>query len=327
MQTGSAIRPIIFCPYALKGRSLKIAKLTHMNGLLQLTEKGGEFFIDSRIVSEGLGIQHKNLIATVSKYISNIESHFGQVAFETETVQNTAGAVNQVKFCLLSEAQALFIGTLSRNTEKVIEFKALVVKSFQAVRAQLTKVKEVVKPAVEKLEARVRQLEAKLASNERTHQNEIKNLQFRLSNNQSQLEFYQNHSKELRGHWREAEERYFRESDRSYVMLEELLELRDRVKALKPASEAPAAGNALPELSKTTQVRIMVDEHCKRTGLHQEAVWNELYLLMYYHYSLSVNRWTRPKGVSKLQEIERRGHGDKLLALATQHFANSQMAA
>jgi phage regulator Rha-like protein len=66
----------------------------------------GTLVVDSRLIAERLFIQHRNLLETLKKYQSEIEKAFGQVAFETETVTNSAGAVNETKFALLTEPQA-----------------------------------------------------------------------------------------------------------------------------------------------------------------------------------------------------------------------------
>ena len=98
--------------------------------LLQIENISGVQVISSTIVAEQLGIQHKNLLETIVKYQSDIESAFGQVAFETRAGYNNA----QVRVAFLSEDQAIFIATLSRNSEQVVQFKANLVQSFQAAK-------------------------------------------------------------------------------------------------------------------------------------------------------------------------------------------------
>ena len=88
--------------------------------------------IDSRLVAKALGIQHKSFMETIHKYQSEIEA-FSSLPFQTEVKKKKVGATRE-KFCYLSEDQAIFIGTLSRNTQKVIAFKAHLVKSFAIAR-------------------------------------------------------------------------------------------------------------------------------------------------------------------------------------------------
>lgn len=101
----------------------------------ELIKNGDSVLIDSRLIAESLGIDHGNLMEGIKKYQSTIESKFGQVPFETGKPQNNAnGGGRPTVYALLTEDQALFIGTLSRNTEKVVEFKARLVTSFQNAR-------------------------------------------------------------------------------------------------------------------------------------------------------------------------------------------------
>lgn len=90
--------------------------------------------IDSRIVAEHLEIQHKNLIETIRKYQDTIEFNFGRVTFET-IPQKTAGGIQNITICYLTEDQSIFITTLSRNTEVIVNFKAMLVKSFSKLKS------------------------------------------------------------------------------------------------------------------------------------------------------------------------------------------------
>lgn len=105
------------------------------------TTPEGEFVIDSRIVAEELGVEHRSLLQTIKKYESEIELNFQRVAFEM-TPFETAGGVQKQTVAHLTEDQALFIGSLSRNSETVVRFKANLVKAFQAARKTLASPKE-----------------------------------------------------------------------------------------------------------------------------------------------------------------------------------------
>jgi len=101
---------------------------------LTITEVDGILVVDSRLIAEELGIQHKNFLATLSKYIDEIEEDWGQVAFQTETVTNSVGARNPVKFALLTEQQATLLMTYSKNTQQVRECKRQLVKAFEKAK-------------------------------------------------------------------------------------------------------------------------------------------------------------------------------------------------
>ncbi len=104
---------------------------------LKVTEYDGILVVDSRLIAQELGIQHKNFLATLSKYIDEIEEDWGQVAFETETVTNSVGASNPVKFALLTEQQATLLITYSRNTQQVRKCKRRLVKAFEKAKQSL----------------------------------------------------------------------------------------------------------------------------------------------------------------------------------------------
>lgn len=102
---------------------------------ISVSECNGNLVVDSRLIADRLGIDHKNFLETVKKYQAQIEQRFGQFAFETETVENSVGAVNQVKFALLTEPQATTLMTFSRNTEQVVECKLALVEAFEKAKS------------------------------------------------------------------------------------------------------------------------------------------------------------------------------------------------
>lgn len=92
---------------------------------------------DSREIAKELEIKHDNFMQTIETHKAVIESHFGHLLFQTGTVTNSVKATNRVKYCLLAEDQFIFIATLSRNTVKVVEVKAQLVKAFSTARRAL----------------------------------------------------------------------------------------------------------------------------------------------------------------------------------------------
>lgn len=64
---------------------------------LQIITQNDSLVVDSRLIAPMLDIEHKNLLANIRKYLTQIEE-FGQVLFKTATVQNAVGAVNEVSF-------------------------------------------------------------------------------------------------------------------------------------------------------------------------------------------------------------------------------------
>ncbi len=97
----------------------------------------GELVVDSRLVAVRLGIQHESFMRTVDKYQARIETKFGHLRFEIGTVRNSVGAVNEVKYVLLTEAQATTLMTLSRNTDEVVDCKFDLVEAFEKAKTEL----------------------------------------------------------------------------------------------------------------------------------------------------------------------------------------------
>ena len=61
-----------------------------------ITNVDGLLVVDSRLIAERLGIQHKPFIGTIRKHRSRIEQKFGHLLFQIATVTNSVGAVNEL---------------------------------------------------------------------------------------------------------------------------------------------------------------------------------------------------------------------------------------
>ena len=79
--------------------------------------------IDSRLIATELVVNHKSFLETIRKHQNEIEAAFGQLQFQTASVKNNVGVVNNVTFAYLNEDQATFAMTLSRNTPQVVQAK------------------------------------------------------------------------------------------------------------------------------------------------------------------------------------------------------------
>ncbi len=87
---------------------------------LSINERNGVLVVDSRLVADSLLIKHKNFLATIDKYLSQIESSFGAIAFQTREFKTKQGNPSVERYAYLTEEQAIFLMTLSRNTERVV---------------------------------------------------------------------------------------------------------------------------------------------------------------------------------------------------------------
>lgn len=106
---------------------------------LKVVEVDGVFVVDSRLIAERLGIEHKSFIKTVRKYQPLIEKRFGCVRFEIAYIQMPKGGTREeISHAYLTEDQATTIMTFSKNTDTVVECKLDLVESF-------SKAKEIIK--------------------------------------------------------------------------------------------------------------------------------------------------------------------------------------
>ena len=104
---------------------------------LKIQNVRGELLVDSRVLSERLGIEHGNFMETIGDYRNQIERAFGVVRFETEKpIKGSKGGRPQ-NYALLTEDHSIFLITLSRNTPEVVQCKIDLVIAFSAAKKLL----------------------------------------------------------------------------------------------------------------------------------------------------------------------------------------------
>lgn len=121
------------------------------------TQVNGVMVVDSRLIAEDIGIAHNALMQNIRNHKTRIEQDFGRLQFEIDTLE-TRGGLQKQPFVLLTEDQSYFILTLSRNTERVMDAKAALVKAFSRLR------QEQVKPQLTLPQTYLEALEALVAS-------------------------------------------------------------------------------------------------------------------------------------------------------------------
>ncbi|MDD2744045.1 MAG: Rha family transcriptional regulator [Rhodocyclaceae bacterium] len=94
-----------------------------------LVQHKNETLVDSRLIAKNTGVKHRSSMALVLKHQSHFE-RFGKVRFEI--APSTSG--QQEKFALLTEDQAYFLLSLSRNDDRVVDLKAKLITAFRDVR-------------------------------------------------------------------------------------------------------------------------------------------------------------------------------------------------
>lgn len=101
--------------------------------VIPLIQSQGEPRVDSRVLAEQLGTQHKSSIELIDKYSDKIR-RFGHLPFQTEVGKRAQGGGRAERFALLNEDQSFFLLALSRNTDRVVELKTSLVMAFREVR-------------------------------------------------------------------------------------------------------------------------------------------------------------------------------------------------
>ena len=94
----------------------------------------GEIVVDSRLISERLGIKHASFIRKIKRHEATITESFGPIVRGKGKVNGTG---RPPKYCLLNEDQATFVMTLTRNTPEVIQCKIELVQAFSKAKKAL----------------------------------------------------------------------------------------------------------------------------------------------------------------------------------------------
>lgn len=98
-----------------------------------LTVVDGELRVDSRVIAAQLGVEHESTRKLIRDFEASFTG-FGKLRFE---IAKIAGRGQSQKFYLLNEDQAIFLLTLTRNTEQAVFLKIDLVKLFSAQRRAL----------------------------------------------------------------------------------------------------------------------------------------------------------------------------------------------
>ncbi|MBW4433998.1 MAG: Rha family transcriptional regulator [Pelatocladus maniniholoensis HA4357-MV3] len=103
---------------------------------IEVVQRGDSLVVDSRLIADELEIQNRSIERTVEMYRGEIENNFGLVITESVCDQTKFGSDTYRYWYWLTEDQAYFVVTLSRNSEIVIQAKANLVKAFSKARKQ-----------------------------------------------------------------------------------------------------------------------------------------------------------------------------------------------
>jgi phage regulator Rha-like protein len=108
-------------------------KAISMTDDFALTTTSTEARVDTRLLARQMGNKHKPVVALIDKYLSRFKAH-GQVLFKKADGDRKQGGGMAERFALLSEDQAYFLLSLSRNTDTVVALKSKLIAAFSNAR-------------------------------------------------------------------------------------------------------------------------------------------------------------------------------------------------
>lgn len=135
--------------------------------LLTVSDRGdGVMVVDSRLIATQLGIQHKNFLGTIEKYNPKMASNqdMGPAAFETRLVKRLQGGTYEERWAWLTELQATFVMTLSRNTEQVVNCKLALAVAFDKAKQVIKDVIPAQSQEIERLKLELQVAQAQTAA-------------------------------------------------------------------------------------------------------------------------------------------------------------------
>lgn len=228
---------------------------------------------------------------------------------------------NVFEDCILTLDTAKHISMIQR-TEKGMQAR----QYFIECEKKLTQVKDLTTQAKANYDRIIKEKDQQISRLQREVQDRDFIVKYLRESNDRNAE----HADKLLNHWEKTQNLYFKESDRLMKAMEEVLELREKVKVLgaaKPAGEPSAAGNTLPELTTQTKINRLVRNYIGEGGFDYKAIYNWIYTEMADRYHIAPLKWKLPKGASIIAEVERRGYIEKMLAVAEYLLLPNQQVA
>ena len=137
---------------------------------LSLTTFKNESRVDSRLLAKHLGNQHRHVIALIEKYADKFGG-FSQLLFKNAVGARLQGGGNPERYALLTEDQAFFLLTLSRNSPRVVNLKVKLVQAFSEARRVADQRQTEYLPTYHRLHDTVHQLAGQSANEKFVHMN------------------------------------------------------------------------------------------------------------------------------------------------------------
>ncbi|VEP17686.1 putative Phage regulatory protein Rha [Hyella patelloides LEGE 07179] len=128
---------------------------------LSINEKKGVLVVDSRLLAQELGVQHRSFYQKlILKYREEIEEDWGVLRFEIAKVSKGTRGGRPEKYVLLTEQQSYLILTYSKNTTEARQCKRNLVKAFDEAKKLIEKVIPAQAIEIEKLKLQLQVAEA-----------------------------------------------------------------------------------------------------------------------------------------------------------------------
>jgi phage regulator Rha-like protein len=126
--------------------------------------------VDSRLLARHLDNQHRHVMALIEKYANKFRG-LNQLLFKNAVGERLQGGGNPERFALLTEDQAYFLLSLSRNSERVVNLKVKLIEVFgEARRASAMRQVEYL-PTYHQLHDTVHQLAMESSNEKFVHMN------------------------------------------------------------------------------------------------------------------------------------------------------------
>lgn len=105
---------------------------------IDIKQTGYDLRVNSRVIAEKLGVDHKATIQLIDKYTKTLE-RFGPLPFEMGKGNRLpqGGYAKATRYVLLNRSQAELLLTFSRNTPESVELKVQLIMAFDQAREAL----------------------------------------------------------------------------------------------------------------------------------------------------------------------------------------------
>ncbi len=136
---------------------------------LAVIERDNVLVVDSRLIAPQLGIEHRSFVKTIDKYQEQITSitdkpEDGVLLFEVSKPLDSSKGGRPERFVYLTDAQASFVMTLSRNTPQVVECKRQLVAAFEKAKQLIREVIPAQSQEIERLKLELQVAQAQTAA-------------------------------------------------------------------------------------------------------------------------------------------------------------------